>query len=60
MNEMKEKKSLQPTTQPNRALNGEEGSRTLTEFFSSSDEDTISLAGRDMLKTVRKLDQLHA
>ena len=36
----------------NKESNEDEGSRTLTEIFSSSDEDSLSEQSREMIKTV--------
>ena len=44
----------------NKESNEDEGSRTLTEIFSSSEEDSLSEQSREMIKTVQKLDKLHA
>ena len=38
----------------------DEGSRTITELFSSSDEDTDSENDEEIFNTVKKLDQIHA
>ena len=38
----------------------DEGSRTITELFSSSDEDTDSENDKEIVNTVKRLDQIHA